>query len=159
MPTTDCGMLRVTVLVVDDEPQIRYAVRHALTSGRLDTVDVDGDVRPVAGESRPSVRVIEATTGRAAIDLAAKEAPALVSLQREFGPQGFTVLGANADAMLGLGTSEEAQRRYIQEENISFPVVRWTLEADGAYGRISIYPALFLIDRQGIVAGHTRRTS
>ena len=80
MPTTDCGMLRVTVLVVDDEPQIRYAVRHALTSGRLDTVEVDGDVRPVAGESRPSVRVIEATTGRAAIDLAAKEAPALVIL-------------------------------------------------------------------------------
>ena len=83
-----------------------------------------------------------------------KETPALVSLQREFGPQGFTVLGANADAMLGLGTSEEAHRRYIQEENISFPVVRWTLEADGAYGRISIYPALFLIDRQGIIAGH-----
>jgi thiol-disulfide isomerase/thioredoxin len=83
-----------------------------------------------------------------------KEAPALVSLQGEFGPQGFTVLGANADAMLGLGTSEEAHRRYLREENISFLVVRWTREADGAYGHISIYPTLFLINRQRIIAGH-----
>ena len=73
-------MLRVTVLVVDDEPQIRQAVRHALTSGRLDAVDVDGNAPPIAGESRQSVRVIEATTGRAAVDLVAKEAPALVVL-------------------------------------------------------------------------------
>lgn len=83
-----------------------------------------------------------------------KEAPAMVSLQREFGPRGFTVLGANADAILGLGTSEEAHRRYLQEENISFPVGRWTRDADRAYGRISIYPTLFLIDREGIIAGH-----
>lgn len=83
-----------------------------------------------------------------------KEAPALVGLQQEFGPRGFTVLGANADAVLGLGTSEAAQRRYLQAEQISFPVVRWTRESDQAYGRISIYPTLFLIDRQGKIAGH-----
>jgi thiol-disulfide isomerase/thioredoxin len=83
-----------------------------------------------------------------------KEAPILVRLQREFEPHGFSVLAANADILLGLGTTEHARRRYLQEENISFPVVRWTREADQAYGRISIYPTLFLINRQGIIAGH-----
>jgi two-component system KDP operon response regulator KdpE len=48
------------VLVVDDEPQIRRVVRNA----------VDGDSR----------RVIEAATGREAIDLAAAERPALIVL-------------------------------------------------------------------------------
>jgi two-component system KDP operon response regulator KdpE len=48
------------VLVVDDEPQIRRVVRNALTP--------------------ESARVIEAATGRDAIDLAAAERPALIIL-------------------------------------------------------------------------------
>jgi two-component system KDP operon response regulator KdpE len=48
------------VLVIDDEPQIRRVVRHAL----------EGDVR----------RVVEAATGREGIDAAAAERPALVVL-------------------------------------------------------------------------------
>ena len=48
------------VLVIDDEPQIRRAIRHAL--------EEDG------------VRVIEAVTGREGIDLAAAEGPSLVVL-------------------------------------------------------------------------------
>jgi two-component system KDP operon response regulator KdpE len=72
---------KTTVLVVDDEPQIRRAVRNALTSGRLQPAEVGGDVSPVgAGEPRASVRVVEATTGRDAIDLAAAESPALIVL-------------------------------------------------------------------------------
>ena len=73
-------MTPVTVLIVDDEPQIRRAVRNALTSGRLESADVDGDVVPMSGEQRSSVRVVEAVTGREAIDLAAAESPALVVL-------------------------------------------------------------------------------
>ncbi len=48
------------VLVIDDEPQIRRVVRHALAS--------------------TGHRVIEAATGRDAIDLAAAERPALIVL-------------------------------------------------------------------------------
>ena len=48
------------VLVVDDEPQIRRVVRHALAS--------------------TGHRVVEAATGRDAIDLAAAERPALIVL-------------------------------------------------------------------------------
>jgi two-component system KDP operon response regulator KdpE len=49
-----------TVLVIDDEPQIRRVVRHALEGENL--------------------RVLEAASGRAGIDLAAAERPDLVVL-------------------------------------------------------------------------------
>jgi two-component system KDP operon response regulator KdpE len=53
-------MSRLTILVIDDEPQIRRVVRHALE---------DGDAR-----------VLEAATGRDGIDLAAAERPDLIVL-------------------------------------------------------------------------------
>ena len=83
-----------------------------------------------------------------------KEAPELARLQREFGARGFQVVGANADGLLGLGISEEARQRYAEKEGITFPMVRWTQESNQAYGGISIYPTLFLIDGQGKIAGH-----
>ncbi len=53
-------MTQATILVIDDEPQIRAVVRHALADA--------------------SVRVIEAATGREGIDRAAAERPDLVVL-------------------------------------------------------------------------------
>jgi two-component system, OmpR family, KDP operon response regulator KdpE len=50
----------LTILVVDDEPQIRRVVRHALEA--------------------PSTRVLEAASGREGIDLAAAERPDLIVL-------------------------------------------------------------------------------
>ncbi|MEJ2006561.1 MAG: TlpA disulfide reductase family protein [Acidobacteriota bacterium] len=83
-----------------------------------------------------------------------KEAPALVELQHEFSGNGFEVIGANADNLLGLTISDQARQRYAAQEGISFPIVRWTQASNQAYGSISIYPTLFLIDRKGIIAGH-----
>ena len=83
-----------------------------------------------------------------------KEAPALVQLQHEFGNKGLEVVGANADGLLGLGISEEAHQRYAEKEGISFPIVQWTKESNQAYGGISIYPTLFLINRKGMITGH-----
>lgn len=65
----------VTILVIEDEPQIRRLVRNALhddpTFLRLGREDAD---------RTPELRVIEAPTGQQGIDLAAGEAPALVIL-------------------------------------------------------------------------------
>jgi thiol-disulfide isomerase/thioredoxin len=83
-----------------------------------------------------------------------KEAPALVQLQQEFGAKGLEVVGANADDLLGLGISEQAHQRYAEKEGITFPIVRWTKESNQSYGGVSIYPTLFLINRQGTIAGH-----
>jgi two-component system KDP operon response regulator KdpE len=64
----------LTLLVIDDEPQIRRLVHNALVGAPL--VEADGTA---SGDST-AVRVLEAATGREGIDLAAAEAPALVVL-------------------------------------------------------------------------------
>ncbi|TAM81035.1 MAG: TlpA family protein disulfide reductase [Acidobacteria bacterium] len=83
-----------------------------------------------------------------------KEAPKLARIQREFRAKGFEVVGANADDLLGLDVSDQARQRYAEKEGITFPIVHWNKESDQAYGNISIYPTLFLINRQGRITGH-----
>jgi two-component system, OmpR family, KDP operon response regulator KdpE len=65
----------VTVLVIDDELQIRRLLRNALTA---DDVVLDADRNADGGGA--AVRVIEAETGQKGVDLAAAESPALVIL-------------------------------------------------------------------------------
>ncbi|MFN8579447.1 MAG: response regulator [Gemmatimonadaceae bacterium] len=65
----------LTVLVIDDEPQIRRLVRNALTSEAVQ-ISNESD-RP---DDAWSVRVLEAETGQKGIDVAAAESPALVIL-------------------------------------------------------------------------------
>lgn len=60
----------LTVLVIDDEPQIRRLVSNALTATALLGADA----------TRATVRIVEAATGEAGIDAAAAELPALVIL-------------------------------------------------------------------------------
>jgi peroxiredoxin len=83
-----------------------------------------------------------------------KETPELVALYHEFSPAGLAIVGANADRFLGLSYDDETRLRYIRERKIEFPIVYWTRESDKAYGGISIFPALFLIDRKGLVLHH-----
>jgi two-component system, OmpR family, KDP operon response regulator KdpE len=68
-------METMTVLIIDDEPQIRRLVRNALagdpTFVRIGLDDAD---------RAPELRTIEVTTGKEGIDRAAGEAPSLVIL-------------------------------------------------------------------------------
>ena len=73
----------MTVLVIDDEPQIRRAVHNALSSGRLLGANDDSAMEPTATggpNTQRRVRVVEAEKGREGIDLAAAESPALIVL-------------------------------------------------------------------------------
>jgi thiol-disulfide isomerase/thioredoxin len=83
-----------------------------------------------------------------------KETPDLVTLYREFSGRGFAVVGANADRFLGLSVDDQTRLNYIRERHIEFPVVSWTRDADKLYGGISIFPALFLVDRRGTISHH-----
>ncbi|MCL5005557.1 MAG: TlpA family protein disulfide reductase [Acidobacteria bacterium] len=130
----------------------RLAGWQGVSAPPFDLVQLDGSSHLTSAELRGKVILLYIWfTG---CPPCMKETPALVNLQHEFGPKRFTVLGANADDMLGLSYSEQAHRRYLQEEKISFPVVRWTRETDDAYGGIAIYPSLFLINQKGIVTDH-----
>ncbi|HUI41786.1 MAG TPA: TlpA disulfide reductase family protein [Terriglobia bacterium] len=83
-----------------------------------------------------------------------QEAPVLVDLNRQFSSRGLAIVGANADRLLGLSYTDAVRQRYLTEHHIDFTVGDWTKEADAAYGGISIFPTLFLIDSKGIVRGH-----
>lgn len=83
-----------------------------------------------------------------------QEAPALASLDRDLSARGLVIVGANADGILGLDYDDSVRQRYIHQYGISYPIVNWTKEGDQAYGGISIYPTLFLIDRKGMVRDH-----
>lgn len=61
----------LSVLVIDDEPQIRRVVRNALKAEALAVGDA---------ADAPPVRALEAATGRDGIDLAASALPALIIL-------------------------------------------------------------------------------
>ena len=83
-----------------------------------------------------------------------KETPALVALNRDFVARGLSIVGVNADRLLGLSYNDEVRQRYSKEQGINFPVVHWTKESDTTYGGISIFPTLFLIDRKGVIIHH-----
>lgn len=69
------------MLVVDDEPQIRWAVRNALSAGiRVSDIASASDDARNRTNVVAAVRVLEANTGHEAIHLAAAEAPSLIIL-------------------------------------------------------------------------------
>lgn len=83
-----------------------------------------------------------------------QETPTLVSLDKEFAARGLVIIGANADAHLGLDYDDAVRQHYVQQHNITYPIANWTKEGDHAYGGISIFPTLFLVDQKGVVRNH-----
>lgn len=83
-----------------------------------------------------------------------QESPVLAGLDHQFNRKGLVIVGANADRILGLSYTDDARKRYLTEHKIDFPVGHWSAEANTAYGGISIFPTLFLIDSKERVQGH-----
>jgi peroxiredoxin len=90
-----------------------------------------------------------------------QQTPELVALHREFTGRGLVIVAANADQLLELGYDDGIRRKYRTEQKIEFPIAHWTRESDTAFGLVSIYPTLFLIDAKGVIiqhwVGYTRR--
>ncbi len=83
-----------------------------------------------------------------------QETPALVSLYQQLAPRGLAIVGANADRFLGLDYDDAVRQRYLEQHHVNYPIVHWTSDSNRAYGGISVFPTLFLIDRKGVVRGH-----
>jgi thiol-disulfide isomerase/thioredoxin len=80
--------------------------------------------------------------------------PHLVSLQKRYRASGFVVVGMNADQFLEMGYSDQERQAYIQKNQINFPVAHMSAEVQAAYGGVSLFPTLFLIDRAGVIRAH-----
>jgi thiol-disulfide isomerase/thioredoxin len=72
-----------------------------------------------------------------------EEMPAFVQWQREFGGQGFQVIGVAMD------DSSTAARAAVTQMHLDYPVVMGDEELAKAYGGILGLPISFLIDRDG----------
>ncbi len=147
----------VDVAMIRGDPRFGQAVERQLSgwegraapSFRLE--GLDGDAVDSSGMGGKVVLLYVWFTG---CPPCMKEAPALVRLQNNFASRGFSIVGANADRLLGLSYGDAVRQRYVNENKISFPVAHWTKDSDSAYGNISIFPTLFLIDRKGVIVHH-----
>lgn len=150
-------IIKVNVEMIRNDPQFAQGAIHELagwegrTAPAFDLVGANGNHLSNAEVQGKVALLYVWFTG---CPPCMKEAPALVQLQHEFSAKSFEVIGANADDLLGLTISDQARRRYADKEGISFPIVHWTRTSNQAYGGISIYPTLFLINRKGIIAAH-----
>ena len=75
--------------------------------------------------------------------------PLLVTLHRQHAEAGLTVVGANADDVLEIGVSNEEREAYAHKVGMGFPLVRLTPEVHEAFGSVSIFPTIFVVDRAG----------
>jgi len=80
--------------------------------------------------------------------------PELVAIHGKYRGRGFTVVGANADRVLGLSYDDSVRAEYAKKISISFPLVHLSPEGRAALGNVNIFPTLFLISPQGVITNH-----
>jgi thiol-disulfide isomerase/thioredoxin len=83
-----------------------------------------------------------------------KIGPELVALQEKYGPQGFTVLGLNADQVLKLKFDDAYRAEYASRIGVNYPNLHLTPEVRAALGNVNIFPTLFLVDPSGTIVNH-----
>lgn len=75
-----------------------------------------------------------------------QEIPSLISLQKEFGPQGLEVIGVSMDQ-----GGEGPVQRIIDKTGINYPVIMGNAQISRDFGGIFGIPASFLVDQSGTV--------
>jgi peroxiredoxin len=155
--STTGEITQVDVATIRNDPKFAQAVERHLsgwegkTAPDFKLAGLDGKVIELSGLCGKVVLLYIWFTG---CPPCVKEAPGLVTLQQEFSRRGLVIVGANADQELGLEYGDDVRKQYVKEKKINFPVVDWTKESDSAYGRISIFPTLFLISQKGEIIRH-----
>ena len=80
-----------------------------------------------------------------------KTAPLLVELDRIYGPKGFTIVALNADRLLELDYTDVDRAAYASKLGIRFTLGHANAEAQAAYGGVSMFPTMFLVDKSGTI--------
>lgn len=148
---------RVDVEMIRSSPRFREAVTSRLSgwegkpAPEFKLTGLDGQLVDSTALSNKVVLLYVWFTG---CPPCMKETPALVKLGSEFSARGLVIVGANADRVLGLGYDDQIRRRYARDQHVNFPIVHWSKESDAAYGRVAIFPTLFLISGKGVIIGH-----
>lgn len=72
-------------------------------------------------------------------------APILAELERKYHSKGFRIVGFNADKLLQIGTSREAQQEYLKKRNLNFPNAQLSQPVWKAFGNVNVFPTLFFV--------------
>src|ERR1700722_10209529 len=72
------------------------------------------------------------------------EMPWFVELQKEYGPQGFQIIGVAMD-----DASTEDINKFAKEMGVNYPVLIGKDSVADSYGGVSVLPTTFFLDRAG----------
>jgi thiol-disulfide isomerase/thioredoxin len=72
------------------------------------------------------------------------EMPWFVELQREYGPQGFQIVGVAMD-----DASLEDIAKFAKEMGVNYPILLGKESVGQSYGGVSVLPTTFFLDRDG----------
>lgn len=85
------------------------------------------------------------------------EIPHLIELQKEFEPQGATILALSVDE-----DPPATVKQFVTEKGMNYPVVMADQDTQGKYG-VTGYPTAYVIDKTGVIRnvfqGYTEQTT
>jgi thiol-disulfide isomerase/thioredoxin len=79
--------------------------------------------------------------------------PMLVRLFQKYSPQGFQIVAANGDNLLGLPYTDLVRADHIRKQGIRFPVGHVTPVMQQTFG-VTFFPSMFFVNRQGVIVKH-----
>lgn len=175
------GQTEVMLQIMDADPRMPKFLKRNAETGEIESVDVDTILahprfgklleRTITGfEGRPappfSVKRYDGTD----LDATAlqgkphlvyfwftncppcvKTSPLLVELHKQYAPKGFEIVAVNADRVLELEYTDEDRAAYAKKLGIAFTLAHMTPEMQAAYGQVSVYPTLFVVDKKGTI--------
>ncbi len=85
----------------------------------------------------------------------ARTSPLLAELDREYVGKGFRIVALNADRALELPTTTDEDREaYAKNNGWSFTLAHMTAAVQEAYGAVSVFPTIFVVDGKGTIVKH-----
>lgn len=83
-----------------------------------------------------------------------RTSPLLVELHQLYAKQGLAIVAFNADRVLELEYTDDDRAAYAKKLGIAFTLAHLTPEVQAAYGQVSVFPTLFVVDKQGTILKH-----
>jgi len=83
-----------------------------------------------------------------------RTSPLLAELDKAYAAKGLRIVALNADRVLELPYSDEDRAAYAKAHGWTFTLAHMTAEAQEAYGAVSVFPTMFVVDAKGTIVRH-----
>lgn len=83
-----------------------------------------------------------------------KSSPLLAELYKKYAPQGFKIVGANADKVLELPYDDKVRADYAKKYGFEFTLAHLNATMQQNYGGVSVFPTMFFVDKTGTIVKH-----